>query len=153
MKTPLAFGFARMLTIAGTFGILCAAAPAFAISETAEGFSAAMQGCWNRVSRNADGASSRICLEGNIEGALTVYECQNHGDLTECSTQEGTYEFRDEKFWRQYGEGGWLTGGLDNCDVRFGPGQKFELHNCAWTTVPQSGRPTEDAVYEKAVGQ
>lgn len=126
--------------------------PAHAVSETAEGFSRAMQGCWNRADANDD-ASSQMCLDGGLAGDLMVTECQNHGDLTECSTQEGTYEFKDEKFWRSYGDSGWLSGGLDNCDVRFGPGEKFELHNCQWTMVPDSGRATEDAVYEKAVGQ
>jgi hypothetical protein len=131
--------------------VLGAAGPGLAVEETAKGFSAAMQGCWNRAS--IEDGSNQMCLDGSVAGVLALLECRNHGDLTECSTQEGTYEFRDEKFWRSYGEGGWLTGGVDNCDVRFGPGEKFELHNCQWTTAPDSGRATEDAVYEKAIGQ
>lgn len=132
--------------------VLGAVVPAHAVSETAEGFSAAMQGCWNQMG-NAEGASSQMCLDGGIEGALTVYDCTSHADLTECSTTDGTYAFRDEKFWRSYVDGGPLRGGLDTCDVRFGPGEKFELRNCAWTTVPEfSDGPIVDAVYEKAVG-
>jgi hypothetical protein len=139
----------RATALLATLVLIGASAPAMAIEETAEGFAAAMQGCWN-MSESDDNASTQMCLSGGIEGALVVYHCVSHADLTECSTMEGTYAFKDEKFWRSYGESGWLTSGLDNCDVRFGPGQKFELHNCAWTTVPPSGRPTEDAVYEKA---
>lgn len=141
----------RLPALTAALLLLGAFAPALAVEETAEGFSAALQGCWNRA--NVEAGSSQMCLDGGVEGTLTLLECQNHGDLTECAMQEGHYEFKDEKFWRSYGEGGWLTGGLDSCDVRFGPGQKFELHNCAWTTVPPSGRSTENAVYEKAVGQ
>jgi hypothetical protein len=131
--------------------VLGAAAPANAVSETAEGFSRTMQGCWNRVDAN-DGASHQMCLDGGITGALTIIECLNHDDLTECSSQEGRYEFRDEKFWRSY-EDGPLAGGLDNCDVRLEAGKQVELHNCQWITEPDLGAATQDAVFERAIGQ
>lgn len=152
----------RAALLAGLFA-LGAAAPAQAVPETAEGFSRAMQGCWNRTSWSAEveasrrnpafAISSQMCLEGGVSGRLTVLDCSGGNYLLECSEAEGRYAFRDEKFWRQYGKEGLMAGGLDNCDVRFGPGETFELHNCQWATTPEYGRATEDAVYEKATGQ
>ena len=131
--------------------------PAQAVSETAGGFSAAMQGCWNRTIWGADSAalsaetdnsiSSQMCLDGDAVGLVTVVDCHTHGDLTECSSQEGRYEFRDEKFWRDF------DGVRDSCDVFLKPGKEVALTNCLWIDPPPAVEPIEDAIYERAIGQ
>lgn len=141
---------------------LGASAPAQAVSETAEGFAAAMQGCWNRTTWSAEiedqradptyAISSQMCLEGSVRGGLAVLDCGGLNNLVECSQTLGRYEFKDEKFWRSYDDGP-LAGGLGNCDVRLEAGKQVELHNCQWMIVPISGLAAESAVYERAIGQ
>ena len=152
----------RLAGFAAVLFALGASAPAQAVSETAAGFAAAMQGCWNRVTwsaaieaQRADPAysvSSQMCLSGEVEGAVTFLDCGGVNKLVECARSEGRYAFKDEKFWRDYGEG-MLAGGRDNCDVTLEGGKQFALTNCIWTEVPASGLPIEDAVYERATGQ
>jgi hypothetical protein len=142
----------RLAAFAAVLFALGASAPAQAVSETAEGFAAAMQGCWNRVTE-APGAgtgntvSSQMCLDGGVEGALSVIDCHTHADLTECSTQDGRYGFRDEKFWRAF------DGIEDSCDVFLEPSERVTLQNCIWIDPPPGVEPTVDTVYERAIGQ
>ena len=144
-------GFATVLLLLG------AVAPAQAVSETAEGFAAAMQGCWNRSTwsaaieaQRADpeySISSQMCLSGGVEGVLTVLDCGGVNNLVECSSLEGRYEFRDDKFWRG------VDGQWDSCDVLLEPGKQVILKNCAWIDPPPAVEPIENAVYERAIGQ
>ena len=134
-----------------------ASAPAHAVSETAEGFAAAMQGCWNRATwsqaieaKRADPAysiSSQMCLSGGVEGVLTLLDCGGVNNLVECNPTEGRYAFRDDKFWRDF------DGQLDSCDVLLESGKQVALKNCVWIDPPPAVEPIEDAVYERAIGQ
>ena len=99
---PLALAIAAML--------VGASAPAHAVSETAEGFAAAMQGCWNRATWSADidaqradpgySISSQMCLSGGVEGALPLLDCGGGNNLGECDQAGGRYVFAAEKFQR-----------------------------------------------------
>lgn len=147
----------RLAAFAAVLFALEASAPAQAVSETAEGFATAMQGCWNRsgwgpdsealVAETGNGVSSQMCLDGGVEGAVTVIDCHSHGDLTECSTREGRYEFRDDKFWRTF------DGVEDSCDVFLKARERVTLANCIWIDPPPGVEPIVDAVYDRAVGQ
>lgn len=124
--------------------VLGASSPARAVSETAEGFSAAMQGCWNRADTDTD-TSSQMCLDGGATGLLTGYDCLTHGDLTECSTQEGRYEFREERFWRSF------DGVMESCDVFLEPRERVTLQNCILLDPPPGAEPMMDAIFERAI--
>lgn len=147
----------RLAAFAAVLLVLGASAPARAVPETAEGFAAAMQGCWNRATwstaievQRADPAyaiSSQMCLDGGVEGALTVLDCGGVNNLVECSSLEGRYELRDAKFWRGF------DGQRDSCDVLLEPGRQVTLKNCVWIDPPPAVEPIEDAVYERAIGQ
>ncbi|MCR6671239.1 hypothetical protein [Devosia ginsengisoli] len=151
---PLALAIAAML--AG------ASAPAHAVSETAEGFAAAMQGCWNRASWSADidaqradpgySISSQMCLSGGVEGALTLLDCGGVNNLVECNQAGGRYVFAAEKFQRIYDDG-LLAGGSDSCDVFLEAGRQFTLRNCQWVVAPAAAEAIGDVVYERAIGQ
>jgi hypothetical protein len=152
----------RLTGFVAVLFMLGASAPAQAVSETAENFAAAMQGCWNRITwsaaiqdQRADPAyaiSSQMCLEGSVRGGLAVLDCGGVNNLVECRQTLGRYEFKDEKVWRSYDDGP-LAGGLDACEVRLEVGKQVELHNCQWATPPVSGAAIEDAIYERAIGQ
>lgn len=137
--------------------LVWACAPAHAVSETAEGFSAAMQGCWNQTewsaeidalaAENGNSLATQMCLDGGIEGTVTMLDCHTHGDLTECSTSEGRYAFRDEKVWRDF------DGVQDSCDVFLQAAKSVTLKNCVWIDPPPAVEPINDAVFERAIGQ
>ena len=152
MQRPAALA-ALFIAVAGT-------APAQAVSETEEGFAAAMQGCWNRVSwsaaieaQRADPGYSRslqMCLSGGVEGTLTMLDCGGVHDLVECSPREGRYAFRDEKFWSDLGHQP-DEDFLHACDVLLDAGKQVTLHNCEWADARAGTDAIEDAVYERAV--
>lgn len=147
----------RRAAFATVLLLLGAIAPAQAVSETAEGFAAAMQGCWNQTgwsdelkalaAENGVSVSRQLCLKGSLEGAVTVMDCSTQHDLTECSTSEGQYAFHNEKFWQDF------DGVASSCDVLLEPGKQVTLKNCAWIDPPPAVEPIENAVYERAVGQ
>ena len=147
----------RIAAFAAVLLVLGASAPAHAVSETAEGFAAAMQGCWNQTGWSDEltalaagsgvSVSRQLCLEGGIEGALTVVDCSTQHDLTECSTSEGQYAFHDERFWQAF------DGVASSCDVVLEPGKQVALTNCTWIDPPSAVEPIANAVYERAIGQ
>lgn len=153
----------RLAALAAVPFVLGTSVPALAVSETAEGFAAAMQGCWNRASWSAAieeaqrtdpefTAASQMCLSGGVEGVLTFLDCSGVNNLVECAPAEGRYEFRDEKFWRDFGDAV-REGQRDNCDVTLEAGKQFTLLNCQWVEAPASAGSIEDVVYERAIGQ
>ncbi|MEO5808054.1 hypothetical protein [Devosia sp.] len=105
-----------------------------------------MQGCWTWTDTTL-GASSQMCLDGGLSGAVTVLDCSTHNDLTECSSAEGRYAFKDEKLWRDF------DGLLTNCDVQLEPRRQVALRNCAWVNSTSVAEPIDDLVYQRAVGQ
>lgn len=147
----------RRAGLATALLLLGAIVPAQAVSETAEGFAAAMQGCWNQTgwsdelealaAENGVSVSKQLCLKGGLEGAVTEVGCSTQHDLTECSTSEGRYAFHDEKFWQDF------DGVARSCDVLLEPGKQVTLKNCVWIDPPPAVEPIEDAVFEWAKGQ
>jgi hypothetical protein len=153
----------RCATVLSGLLVLAISMPAQAARETAEGFSKAMQGCWNQVSwsqviqerrANDPGYSmgSQMCLEGELEGELKIMECSGAYDLVECSQTTGRYVFREQKFWRSYSDGA-LAGASDSCDVFLQSRTQFTLKNCAWAIVPAFGQTLQDTVFERIAGQ
>lgn len=159
--------FGAMLAAALATGlfVLGAVLPVHAASETEEMFSGAMQGCWDRVTwdaetekRRADPqytVSGQICLKGGVTGDLTEFQCSGYENVECTIPMLARYEFKDEKFWRNYENvrSSMWSGGLNSCDVRLEAGRHFQLYNCQWTKAPVTGIAIDDAAYEKAAGQ
>ena len=90
----------------------------------------------------------QLCFDGGLAGNAKVVECFGAANI-ECREIPATYALRDDKFWLDYGDEG-VDGRLSKCDVRSGPGQRFELFNCDWVIPTAYSSPIVDMVYEKA---
>lgn len=154
-----------MRSAAALLLVVTAGLPAGAVAAplSAQEAAAAMQGCWNRVSwsaeteaqRQADPGYSRatqMCLEGGLEGALTVLDCGGANNLVECSPREGRYAFRDDKFWSNLGEQP-DENFLHYCDVLLDAGKQVTLRNCQWAEPRDGADPIEDVTYEPEISQ
>jgi len=128
----------RLAALAAVPFALGTSLPALAVSETAEGFAAAMQGCWTQTQWGPEIEKLRtdpdftiaagMCLEGGITGELDAYCCEGR-PLIDCWDQHGGYEFKAEKFWRYFADDT-PDGQMVSCDVRLVPGKALELHGC-----------------------
>jgi hypothetical protein len=151
----------RMLAIAVLLAV-GGAAPAFAVSETEEGFAAAMQGCWTQtrwgekveeMRRDPEFTiAAQICLDGGVSGVIEGFYCDGR-PVIDCWDSRGTYAFKDKKFWRHFA-GGMPAGHAVSCDVRLVPGKQVELYGCIGHAEDGTAlEPVDGGIYEKRTGQ
>jgi len=117
----------------------------------------ALQGCWVRKSWSAEiearrtdpdfRISSQMCLAGGLDGEMRDFSCNGYSS-DDCSEILATYEFRDGKFWRDYGAAA-AGGRLSTCDVTLEGGRWLTLSNCRW--MEGGSEPIEDVAYERLV--
>ena len=143
--------------------VLCALGaplPAQAVSETEEGFAAAMQGCWTQTRWGEEIEKLRadpdftitatMCFEGGVTGQIDAFYCDGRPHI-DCWDSHPSYAFKDKKLWR-YFEEETPDGQAVSCDVRLVPGKQVQLHGCLGHAADGSVvRMLDDAVYERQV--
>lgn len=149
----------RPAVLAAILLAVVATAPAHAVSETDEGFAAALRGCWmqTRFDRWTEEQRQRLdfdvglqlCLDGKTAGPVEGFSCETRL-MVDCSQLNYRFEFKDQRFWR-YFEVETRDGYAISCDVRLLSSQQFELFGCLGHA--EDGTvigPVDDTAFERA---